>query len=105
MLRQPYYSSRPRSPGERKAALFDSLLGEVERRHGFGGHKVPNDIGEWATSLPVMLDGRPFTFRHHEYLVEPYSDNHPYQVEMKATQLGQSPKPSSECSMRRATAT
>lgn len=35
-----------------------------------------------------MLDGRPFTFQHHEYLIEPYHDDHPYQVEMKAAQLG-----------------
>jgi hypothetical protein len=35
-----------------------------------------------------MLDGRPFTFDRHEYLIEPYQDDHPYQVEMKAAQLG-----------------
>jgi len=25
-------------------------------------------LGEWAQSLPVILDGKPFTFDKHEYL-------------------------------------
>lgn len=41
---------------------------------------------EWVTS--VRLDGRPFTYDRHEYLIEPYQDSHPHQVEMKAAQLG-----------------
>jgi hypothetical protein len=36
----------------------------------------------------VRLDGRPFTYDRHEYLIEPYQDSHPHQVEMKAAQLG-----------------
>ena len=36
----------------------------------------------------VILDGRPFTYKRHEYLIEPYQDTHPFQVELKATQLG-----------------
>lgn len=35
-----------------------------------------------------MLDGRPFTYERHEYLIEPYRDAHPHVVEMKAAQLG-----------------
>ena len=38
--------------------------------------------------MDVILDGKPFTFDRHEYLVEPYRDDHPHQVEIKATQLG-----------------
>ena len=45
-------------------------------------------LSEWAESLPVILDGRPFTFERHEYLREPYQDTHPDQTFMKATQLG-----------------
>jgi hypothetical protein len=45
-------------------------------------------IGAWAEGTPVILDGRPFTFHKHEYLREPYQDEHPYIVEMKAAQLG-----------------
>jgi hypothetical protein len=71
--------------------LFTGLLSSIEQRFG-QGNSVPKDIGEWATGLPLMLDGQPFTFHRHEYLIEPYADNHPYQVEMKATQLGQSTK-------------
>ncbi len=45
-------------------------------------------MGEWAEKTPIMLDGRPFTFERHEYLITPYADTHPHQVEMKAAQLG-----------------
>ena len=34
------------------------------------------------------MDGRPFSYDRHEYLIEPYKDDHPHQVEMKAAQLG-----------------
>ena len=34
-------------------------------------------LGEWAASTPVILDGRPFSFERHEYLIEPYADTHP----------------------------
>jgi hypothetical protein len=45
-------------------------------------------IGPWAEQTPIILDGQPFTFHKHEYLQEPYRDDHPWQVEMKAAQLG-----------------
>ena len=45
-------------------------------------------LGEWAEQTPVILDGKPFTFKRHEYLMEPYQDDHPFQVEMKAAQMG-----------------
>ncbi len=45
-------------------------------------------LGEWAASIAVVLDGRPFTFTRHEYLIEPYRDEHPFQVECKAAQMG-----------------
>ena len=46
----------------------------------------PAPFHEWVND--IMLDGRPFSYKHHEYLVEPYKDSHPNQVEIKATQLG-----------------
>lgn len=52
----------------------------------------PASIGDWAEKTPVILDGRPFTFERHEYLIEPYRDEHPYQVEMKAAQVGNTTK-------------
>lgn len=45
-------------------------------------------LGEWAESIPVILDGKPLTFYRHEYLRDPYQDDHPYIVEMKAAQMG-----------------
>jgi hypothetical protein len=45
-------------------------------------------IGEWAEKTPIILDGRPFAYEWHEYLREPYRDEHPWQVEIKAAQLG-----------------
>jgi len=36
----------------------------------------------------MILDGKPFSFRRHEYLLTPYQDPHPDQVEMKAAQMG-----------------
>lgn len=41
---------------------------------------------EWVKG--VVLDGRPFSYERHEYLIEPYRDDHPHQVYLKATQLG-----------------
>jgi phage terminase large subunit GpA-like protein len=45
-------------------------------------------IGAWAQSLPVVLDGRPFTFDRHEYLIEPYSEHHRDVSHLKSTQMG-----------------
>ena len=42
--------------------------------------------------MPVILDGKPFTFDKHEYLIEPYQDDHPHVVEIKAAQMGLSTK-------------
>ena len=41
---------------------------------------------EWVKR--IILDGKPFSYEQHEYLVEPYQDDHPFQVEMKAAQMG-----------------
>jgi len=50
-------------------------------------------IGEWAEQTPIFLDdGRPFAFRNHEYLRVPYQDEHPFIVERKAAQMGNSVK-------------
>jgi hypothetical protein len=48
----------------------------------------PISLGDWAVSTPVILDGRPFSFERHEYLVGPYADDHPNMVEIKAAQMG-----------------
>jgi hypothetical protein len=55
----------------------------------------PGNVGEWAAGtyaggMPIVLDRGPFTFERHEYLVTPYADDHPRQVERKSTQRGNS---------------
>ena len=49
---------------------------------------TPASLGQWAEKSPVILDGRPFSFRNHEYLIVPYADDHPHMVEIKAAQMG-----------------
>lgn len=66
--------------------LFDSLLSSMDRRFDLDGEIKP--LGEWAQSVPVILDGKPFSFDFHEYLIEPYQDNHPDQTFEKAAQMG-----------------
>jgi hypothetical protein len=71
-------------------ALFQSLIGKMEETFNVGGPDAKNfkDLGDWCVKTNVMLDGKPFSFLKHEYLREPYSDTHNFQVEIKATQLG-----------------
>jgi hypothetical protein len=38
----------------------------------------------------IVVDGRPFSFDRHAYLIDPYGDEHPYQVIEKAAQMGAS---------------
>ncbi|MGH7745274.1 MAG: phage terminase large subunit family protein [Candidatus Dormibacteria bacterium] len=38
----------------------------------------------------ILLDGKPFEFQDHNYLLEPYYDTHPYIVVEKAAQMGAS---------------
>jgi hypothetical protein len=45
-------------------------------------------LSEWCEKTPVILDGKPFTFERHEYLKEPYQDDHHHIIEQKAAQLG-----------------
>ena len=71
----------------RKERLFEDLLQSIDQRFTDATGAVPS-LADWAVNTPIILDGRPFTFERHEYLIEPYQDDHPYQVEDKAAQLG-----------------
>ena len=71
----------------RKEDLFTELITSLDQKFGDGQESSP-DLGVWAVNNEILLDGKKFTFKKHEYLIEPYSDKHPYQVELKATQLG-----------------
>ena len=75
------------SGGSKKEELFDSLYQSIDREFGSGDGKA-NSLAEWALSLPVILDGRPFTFERHEYLRGPYDDIHPNTTFLKSTQMG-----------------
>jgi hypothetical protein len=76
---QAYQQNSPEEFAEHLASLFP--ISEIEKA-------IKGDIPfhEWAED--IILDGRPFTFDRHEYLIEPYKDNHPHQVEEKAAQMG-----------------
>lgn len=64
--------------------IFDFLLTSIDRRTEDSKNIPP--FHEWVKG--IILDGRPFTYSCHEYLIEPYKDTHPHQVELKAAQLG-----------------
>lgn len=66
---------------------FENLLSSIDMKFGTLD-APPMPLSEWAEKTPVILDGKPFTFRRHEYLRVPYQDNHPYIVEDKAAQMG-----------------
>ncbi len=72
---------------DRQVQLFDDLLNLIELKFG-NGEETPASLGDWAASVPIILDGRPFTFKKHEYLWEPYHLDHPDIVEYKAAQMG-----------------
>jgi len=67
-----------------KNALYDGLFQSIDQR--FSVDDVGKPFHEWVRN--IILDGRPFTYDRHEYLIEPYKDDHPHQVEMKAAQMG-----------------
>lgn len=60
----------------------------LEERFGYHRESVYENVGQWAVKAPIYLESRPFTFERHEYLIQPYGDDHPFQVEQKATQMG-----------------
>jgi hypothetical protein len=72
----------------KKQELFDQLLNSIHDQYGKDREENLLPIGDWAEKTPIILDGRPFTFHRHEYLREPYMDDYPYIVEMKAAQMG-----------------
>jgi len=64
------------------------LCDSIDLRFNTSDADIP--FHEWVKG--IVLDGHPFTYDRHEYLVEPYRDDHPHVVEMKAAQLGLSTK-------------
>lgn len=66
--------------------LFDHLSASIEQARDDSTDDAGKPFHEWVKD--IILDGKPFTYDRHEYLIEPYKDDHPHQVEMKATQMG-----------------
>jgi hypothetical protein len=64
--------------------LYADLFQSIDLEFGDRANVPP--FHEWVKG--ITLDGKPFTYDRHEYLIEPYKDNHPDQTEMKAAQLG-----------------
>jgi hypothetical protein len=73
----------------RKTFYGNEMFSEVRRSFGSRGAARPKDpFHDWVMKARLILEGRPFSFTKHEYLRQPYSDPHPFQVEMKAAQMG-----------------
>ena len=72
----------------RRNHSFRNFLEEFDMEFGHVYDSTPASLGQWAEKSPVILDGRPFSFHKHEYLITPYADDHPHMVEIKAAQMG-----------------
>ncbi len=70
----------------KKEKLFDQLYQSLDEE--FGDLNEGKPLGDWALSVPIILDGKSFSFDKHEYLKDVYGDSHIDQCFMKATQLG-----------------
>jgi len=74
------------------ASLADVEAKRVALDTGEAIPLVPREVipplKDWVEQNAIILDGNPFTFNKHEYLIEPYSEDHPYTIDEKATQMG-----------------
>jgi hypothetical protein len=68
--------------------LFDDFLTSLQSEITTHDEAPAGGVGEWAIQAEILLDRGRFGFAKHEFMEKPYADNHPYQVEMKAAQLG-----------------
>jgi hypothetical protein len=71
---------------EQYAKHLANLFPASEIEKVLAGNICEKPFHEWVQD--ITLDGRPFTYERHEYLTDPYQDDHPHQVEEKAAQLG-----------------
>lgn len=67
--------------------LSQPLFNALDQAFYWGkGDDTAPPFHKWVED--TVIDGRSFSYRRHEYLIEPYQDNHPWLVEQKAAQLG-----------------
>lgn len=57
---------------------LESWVQDMQSAVGSNIVDVPPDVGDWAVQSRIMLDRGLFSFKKHEYLKVPYSDNHLY---------------------------
>lgn len=68
--------------------MLTNLANQVQAEVGGVQGVRPRSVGDWCLGAGLVLDRGKFTFERHEYLEEPYRNEHPTQVEMKSTQMG-----------------
>lgn len=69
----------------------DGRLGGPKKRLGKKEEArivLASNVCEWVLRTPIILEGQPFTFKNHEYLVDEYLLNERIEVNMKAAQTG-----------------
>lgn len=69
-------------------SLLGDFAGRVAGEVDIPRQAPPGGVGVWAQQVGIVLDRGLFTFKRHEYLVVPYADDHPKQVERKCAQMG-----------------
>jgi hypothetical protein len=84
------------SKQEFNMSMFDSLINAIDQKVGQNQDTVV-PFEQWVLDAKIVLDGKLFSYKKHEYLYEPYKDTHPFQVEIKATQLGLTSKAMLKC--------
>ncbi len=86
-IKPPPQESRRGKRGPAKQLPMTPSLREAYGKVLPGTEPIPS-LKEWVESNSIILDGEPLTFNKHEYLIEPYSEDHPFTVEEKASQMG-----------------
>ena len=66
--------------------IFDNLSSHQKKRIEALGERFI--LAYWLKKGNIVLDGMPFTFDDHEYLIDVYLDDSPKQVDKKGAQMG-----------------
>ena len=74
--------------GSGSRSIMTDFLTKVQNVVKTTEEAPPGGVGGWACQMGVALDRGPFSFSRHECLQEPYSDDHPRQVDLKCAQMG-----------------
>ena len=72
----------------RKSILCNEAFAHLQNQLRLDETESPTPFSDWVEDAGLVLEGLTFSFARHEYLIEPYRDEHPFQVECKAAQMG-----------------